>query len=100
MRLKLKALKVLSFHIIYVDHRQEVGAQAPPTFSFSGESVRDQFDEFLYKSKHICSTGGPPQQTNQYSIHHLPPGLKVEQQEVVLIVFRFDECRERKKTLK
>jgi hypothetical protein len=54
---------------------RQAGAQAPPTFSFSGDSVRDQFDEFLYKSKHICSTA-PPQQTNQYSIHHLPPGRK------------------------
>jgi len=69
----LKYWKVTkNVNIIYVAGRQ-VGAQAPPTFTFNGESIQDQFDEFLYISKHVCSTA-PSKESNQISNQQLPPG--------------------------
>ena len=39
---------------------------------------QNQFDEFLYKSKHICSMPPPTNPGGAYSIHHLPPEVNIE----------------------
>ena len=43
-----------------------------------GPIQQNQFDEFLYKSKHICSMPPPTNPGGAYSIHHLPPEVNIE----------------------